>query len=76
MQSSEDDHLVIGLSMKHSVTIRFLLLNLGYNHHEFQVIHFGQIRIFGCMKSAIKQLIKDPHLMFAFSNKMGTGKLK
>ena len=45
--------------------IKFLLLNLGYTHHEFQIINFGQIRIFGYMKSAIKQLIKDLHLMFA-----------
>ena len=70
------DHLVTGLSMKHNVTIKFLLLNLGYIHHEFQIINIGQIRIFGYMKSAIKQLIKDLHLMFAFSTKMGTGRLK
>ena len=62
--------------MKHNVTIKFLLLNLGYTHDEFQIINFGQIRIIGYMKSTIKQLIKDLHLMFAFSTKMGTGRLK
>ena len=68
--------MVIGLSMKHNVTIQFLLPHLGYTHHEFQIINFGQIRVVRYMKSAIKQLIKDLHLMFAFSTKMGTGRLK
>ena len=48
-QSSQDDNLIFGLSMKHNVMTKFLLLNLGYTHHA--------IRIFGYMQSAIKQLV-------------------
>ena len=62
--------------MKHNVTIKSLQLNLGYTHHEFQIVNIAQIQIFGYMKSAIKQLIKDLHLMLAFSTKMGMGRLK
>ena len=45
---TQDDHLEIGLSIKHIMT-KFVLLNVGYTDHA--------IGLFGYIKSTIRQLI-------------------
>ena len=70
LNTSQDDHLVIGLSMKHNVMTKFLFLNLGYTDHAIPIFRVYEI----CHQAT--QIIKDRHLMFSFSTKMEMGRLK